>query len=54
MTKLLTVAEAAEMLTIRRDTLWKWIRNGKFPAVVIGTRNYRIRLSDVEEFICGK
>ena len=33
----MTVTELAEYLKVQRSTIYRWVRNGKIPAVKIGS-----------------
>lgn len=48
--RLISVAEAAEALSINPTTLWRWITQGKFPAVRVG-RLWKVKQTDVEAYI---
>jgi len=41
---LLTVAEAAEMLSVSRKTVYRWIKEGRLSACVIRLPSGRIRI----------
>ncbi|MGH2870064.1 MAG: helix-turn-helix domain-containing protein [Solirubrobacteraceae bacterium] len=43
----LTVPEVAERLRMTAMTIYRWIEDGKLPAVQIG-KHYRIRATDVD------
>jgi len=43
----LTVPEVAERLRMTAMTIYRWIEDGKLPAVQIG-KHYRIRASDLD------
>lgn len=45
----LTCKEVASRYGVSTETVWRWIRSGKLPAVLIGGRNYRVRLEDLQE-----
>ena len=51
--ELLTVAEVAELLKLNEQTVRRWIRTGRLPAVSLGSRQagYRVRRSDVDELL---
>lgn len=51
--ELLTVDEAAKLLTVSKPTLWRMIRAGELPVVKIAKRNTRIKRSDIEAYISG-
>jgi len=52
--RLLTRDEAAEMLTLKTQTLAKWAVTGQhLPVVRIGSRAVRYRLSDVQQLIAN-
>ena len=48
--ELLTVAEVAELLNFTRQTVSKFVREGKLKAYIFG-REYRIKRDDVENFL---
>jgi excisionase family DNA binding protein len=48
--ELLTVPEVAERLRMTRMTIYRWIEEGKLPALQIG-KHYRIREADLDEAI---
>lgn len=50
MEKLLTVNEAAEILRLGPETIARYIREGKIPAIKFG-RVWRVEEKDLEEFI---
>lgn len=43
--------EAAAMVSVDRDTIFKWIKQGKLPATKLSRRIIRIRLADLEALI---
>jgi len=45
--ELLTVAEAAELLKVTRHTIYRWIAEGRLPAVRYSPRVLRIRSEDL-------
>ncbi len=47
---MLSVAEAAQALSIGEMTAWKLIREGKLPSIKIG-RSRRIKTADLERFV---
>ena len=50
--KLLRIKEAAEMLGISTETLRRWDREGKLPAVRVSERgDRRYKLDDLKRFI---
>lgn len=54
----LSVEQVAKRFSVSKDTIWRWKRNGEFPAPVkLGGTTTRWRLSDIEEYesqlICG-
>ena len=50
--KLLRIKEAAEMLGISTETLRRWDREGKLPAVRVSDRgDRRYKLEDLKKFI---
>lgn len=44
-------AQIAEKLDLKVGTVWAWCRSGRLPHVRLSARNYRIRESDLEEFL---
>ena len=50
---LLTAAEVAERLRVSTMTVYRLIRRGELPAVRVG-RNYRVRASDLEDYLVGQ
>lgn len=47
--ELLTIHQAAAELKITYQTIYKWIRNNKISAVVVGNRAVRIKRSEIEQ-----
>jgi len=45
-----TCTQVAEMCNVKKQLIWKWIRDGKLTAVNFG-REYRIREEDLNECI---
>ena len=43
-----TIAQAAALLGLSRVTIWRWIREGRIPAVRLGHRTVRIKRADLE------
>ena len=48
--RLLTVAEVAEVMRVSRMTVYRLIRRGDLQAVRVG-RNYRVRESDLSSYL---
>jgi excisionase family DNA binding protein len=48
--ELLTVPEVAERLRVRTMTIYRWIEDGKLPAMQVG-KHYRIRTVDLEAML---
>jgi excisionase family DNA binding protein len=53
MEELLTVQEVAEKLKVHENTVYRYIQEGKLKTVRAGDL-YRIRVSDLEDFLIGK
>jgi len=53
MEKMLTAQEVAEYYSVTIESVWRWIRTGRLPAVSLTKRSYRIRQSDLEAFERG-
>ena len=51
MEKLLTVEEVAKMLSVDRETVYRWIKAGKLIASQPGGYIWRIRPQDLEAFV---
>jgi excisionase family DNA binding protein len=43
--------DAAEMLSVDRDTIFRWIKAGKLPAAKLSPRVVRIRVADLEALL---
>jgi excisionase family DNA binding protein len=50
--QLLTVSEVAERLRISSMTIYRWIEEGRLPAMQIG-KQYRVRAGDLDEILEG-
>jgi excisionase family DNA binding protein len=50
--QLLTVGEVAERLRISSMTIYRWIEEGRLPAMQIG-KQYRVRAADLDEVLEG-
>ena len=48
--ELLTVSEVAERLRISSMTIYRWIEEGRLPAMQIG-KQYRVRVADLDEIL---
>lgn len=49
--QLVTKNRAAALLEVTPATITKWGREGRLPRVVLGTRTYRYRMSDIRQLI---
>ena len=47
MARLLTPEQVAKRLHVTKQTVWKWIRQGRLPARRFGERMYRISEADL-------
>jgi excisionase family DNA binding protein len=47
---LMTIREVAEVLRVRPETLSRWAREGRLPAVKVG-KEWRVRLADMERLV---
>lgn len=48
MRKCMSPEEVAQMYSVHKQTVWRWIREGRLSAVRIG-RNYYVRPRDLDE-----
>jgi prophage regulatory protein len=47
----LSVEQVAKRFGVSKDTIWRWKRNGEFPAPVkLGGTTTRWRLADIEDY----
>jgi excisionase family DNA binding protein len=49
--RLLHTAEVAAQLSVRRNTVWNYCREGKLAHIRLSARNYRIRQRDLDSFL---
>lgn len=54
MKELYKVQEVADILGIQRNTLYKWIREGKIAATRYGYKTIRISQSQLDDFLKNK
>ena len=50
MNQLLKVGDIARYLQVRRPTVYQWIRDGRIPALRVGTR-WRFRKEDIDKWM---
>lgn len=48
---MLTLAEAAELATVHRSTVLRWVGSGLLPSYRVGVRSLRVRRDDLERLI---
>jgi excisionase family DNA binding protein len=48
---LLTLEQVAQACSVSTRTVRRWVGRGRLPLVVLPERNYRVRASDLEQFI---
>jgi excisionase family DNA binding protein len=48
---LLTVAEVANWARVHPKTVYRWIKEGKLPAIQLGSRTYRVPESMVANYL---
>lgn len=48
--KLISIAEAADLLGLTKKTLYAWTYEGKLPAFKVG-RTKRVKVSDLEKLV---
>ena len=52
METMLTVRQVCERLQVSDQTVWRWIKSGKLPALNLGGKaGYRIRPDDLDRFL---
>ena len=51
MKKLLNIEECAEILGIKKGTLYHWVSDRKIRVIKVGNKN-KFRQEDIEKFIC--
>ncbi len=49
--ELLTVKEVAARLKVNPQTVRRWIRSGRLPAVRVSARGYRVRAAELRRFL---
>jgi len=54
MEKMMTPQEVAERYSVTVESVWRWIRTGRLPAMRLTKRNYRIRPADLVAFERGE
>jgi len=54
MEKMLTAQDVAKYYGVSVESVWRWIRTGRLPAVSLTKRSYRIRQSDLKTFERGR
>ena len=54
--ELLTVLEVAARLKLNPETVRRWIREGKLPAIKLGPTNagWRVRASDLDHWLASR
>jgi|TergutMp193P3_1026864.scaffolds.fasta_scaffold379568_1 excisionase family DNA binding protein len=50
MEKMLTPQDVANHYGVSVESVWRWIREGRLPAMSLTKRSYRIRTADLEAF----
>lgn len=50
MDHLLKIGEVARYLQVRRPTIYRWVREGRIPALRVGTR-WRFRKEDIDQWV---
>jgi len=51
MDKLLTIDEVAEILAVKRVTVYGWVRKGELPGKKVGKKLWRISEQALDEFL---
>lgn len=49
-----TLAEVAELLSVTKRTVQRWISDGQLTAIRLNPRNIRIQRSDLNKFLSNK
>ena len=52
--QLLKPADVAAQLGQKTPTIWNWCRSGKLPHIRLSARNFRIRQSDLDQFLAAR
>jgi excisionase family DNA binding protein len=51
---LIGIRDAASVLGLSEDTIYRWVERGELPFIRLGTRQIRFRLSDLESWIISR
>src|SRR5947208_2317205 len=49
-----SVSEAASLLGVSRDTVWRWVRAGRLPIHTLGPRMSRVKRTDLERLLADR
>jgi excisionase family DNA binding protein len=49
--KLYTVKEIAKILSVSRNTIWRWVREGKLKSIKLSNGATRFTEKDIQEFM---
>lgn len=53
--QLLTIKEVCDALSIKKSSVWSWVKNGTFPEpIIIGEKNTRWIESEIQDYINSK
>jgi excisionase family DNA binding protein len=52
--RLLKPQDAADMIGVKKSTIWQWCRSGRLPHIRVTPRCFRIRQSDLETYLAGQ
>ena len=49
-----TLAQAAELLSVSKVTLWHWKKSGRLNVIVVSPRIIRVRMEEIERLLGGQ
>lgn len=52
--ELLTIQDIMQMFSVTKQTVYRWVRTGKFPPPITVGRSSRWRVKDVDAFLSRK
>lgn len=52
--RLLKPQDAADLIGVKKSTIWNWCRIGRLPHIRVTPRCFRIRESDLQTYLAGQ